>query len=412
MTLPSQGEIILPLLRALDEAGGRMRPREVYEELADRFDLDEDERRATVPNGAEGRAVNAWERRVRNARQRAVAQGLVAGDGFNVWTVTEKARRGLLNCRPGVCVVLYTSEFGRSVFAECQTAVGLFDDASIDLLVTSPPYPLLRPKQYGNRDEAAYVEWLAEILAAYKPKLRSTASLFLNLGDVWNRRSPTMSLYQERLVIKLCDEYGYHLAERMTIENPSRLPGPAEWVTVRRVRVTPSTEALYWLSPTEHPKANNRAVLRPYSESMRRLLAKGGQGKSRRRPSGHALGEGAFSRDSGGSIPHNLLIAANTSSNDAYQRHCRQLGLPVHPARFAPAAVEFPILLTTDEGDHVVDIFGGSNVVGRVAERLRRRWTVVEKSLTYAAGGMFRFDSAEVREFDADLVGAALAQAA
>jgi len=48
------------------------------------------------------------------------------------------------------------------------------------------------------------------------------------------------------------------------------LPSPAEWVCVRRIRVTPSIEQIYWL--TKKPAiatANNRHILRPYSQSMR-----------------------------------------------------------------------------------------------------------------------------------------------
>lgn len=408
--LPSQQQLLFPLLETLRDGGGSMRPHEVYEQLAERVGLPEDERLRQVPNGAEGRPIRAWARRVRNTRQQAVERGLIEDSGggrYNIWSLTERARSGLYNSRAGVCITVYTTAGGTALWAECETAVGLFADDSVDLIVTSPPYPLQRQKAYGNRGELAHIDWLAECFAAYKPKLRESGSLIINMGDVWNKGLPTMSLYQERLILKLCDELGFQFCQRLLWQNSAKMPGPAEWVCVRRIRVTASTENVWWLSKSAWPKAHNQTVLRPYSESMRRRLAAGGEKAGGVRPSGHALKAGAFGDDRGGSIPHNLLASSNTSSNDGYLRACRAAGLPVHPARFAAELPEFCILLTTDPGDHVLDIFGGSNLTGRTAERLGRRWTTVEKSLAYAAGGLFRFAPEAVNMLDHDLLGEA-----
>lgn len=410
--IPSQQELLFPLLEVINAGGGEMSPREVYDELARRVGLSDEERAATVPNGAEGRHVNAWERRVRNTRQTAVARGYVEGEPgrrrFNLWAITEKTKRGLLNCKPGVCVIIYQSELGTSLWAECQSAVGLFEDESIDLIFTSPPYPLRRQKAYGNRDEEAHVEWLLACLSEWKPKLKETGSLVLNMADVWQPGSPTVSLYQERLMLRLCDEIGFNLNQKLFWQNPSKLPSPAEWVTVRRVRVTPSVEQCWWLGAGDgsRTKAKNANALRPYSESMARLLAAGGERSARVRPSGHAIKPGAFAGDNGGSIAQSLITAANTSSNDQYQRACRAFGLPVHPARFPQALPNFFIRLLTDPGDHVVDIFGGSATTGEEAERLGRRWTCVEKSLAYGLGGLFRFSADALRSVNRDLWGA------
>lgn len=399
--LPSQQTLLLPLLETLNDAGGKMSPQEVYEELARRVSLSEEERRRRVSNGREGRAINEWERRVRNTRQQAAARGLVETDPaqarFNLWALTEKAKRGLLNCKPGVRITIFTTELGESIWAECETAVGLFSDHSIDLLLTSPPYPLQRTKKYGNRPALAHTEWLLECLSMWKSKLTATGSLVLNLADVWEPGTPTISLYQERLLLRLCDDFGFHLNQRLYWHSPAKMPSPAEWVTVRRVRVTPSVENLWWLSTTPFPKANNRNALRPYSESMKKRLEAGGERRASVRPSGHKLKEGAFTTDCGGSIPHSLIVASNTASNDQYQRMCRDAGLPIHPARFPEQVPEYCIKLMTDEGDLVVDIFSGSTMTGRVAERLGRRWACIEKSLAYAAGGLFRFTSSELQ---------------
>lgn len=394
--MPKQQTLLFPLLQTLDEAGGQLRPAEVYDALARRVGLPDEDRQRLTTNGAEGRPINHWERTVRNVRQAATRQGLIENEPgrrtFNLWALTEKSKRGLKNCRPGVVVTVFTTGLGRCLWAECQTAVSLFDDDSVDLIMTSPPYPLLTRKQYGNLDADSHVSWLFDVFSAWKEKLSPTGSLVINMADTWTRGEPTLSLYQERLVIRLCDEAGYSLCEKLFWQQPSKLPGPAEWVNVRRVRVTPSVEQIWWLAKSPFCRADNRKVLREYSESMRALLGGGGERRGRVRPSGHSLRAGSFSADNGGSIAQSLLVAANTASNDEYQRLCRLAGLPAHPARFPEALPEFFIKFLTEPGDLVADIFGGSTVTGRVAERLGRRWASVEKSLAYARGGMFRFD--------------------
>ena len=85
--------------------------------------------------------------------------------------------------------------------------------------------------------------------------------------------SPTRSLYQYELLIRLCKMF--HLAQDFYWFNPSRLPTPAEWVTIKRTRVKDAVNPIWWLSKSEHPQADNRQVLRPYSKSMKRLLRDG-----------------------------------------------------------------------------------------------------------------------------------------
>jgi site-specific DNA-methyltransferase (cytosine-N4-specific) len=223
--------------------------------------------------------------------------------------------------------------------------------------------------------------------------LADDGSLVLNIADVWNPGTPTQSLYQEELLLALVRDVGFHLAQRTYWENPSKMPSPAEWVTIRRVRVTPSVEQVYWLSKTAHPKADNRRVLRPYSASMRKRLADGGD-VGGTRPSGHARADGAFGRDLGGSIAHNLLTIPNSSSNDAYQRACKAAGLPVHPARWPKELPGFYIAMLTDPGDLVYDPFGGSGQLAAACERLGRRWLSSELMREYVLGSRFRVQDA------------------
>src|SRR5262249_25107967 len=150
---------------------------------------------------------------------------------------------------------------------------------------------------------------------------------------------------------------------------------PAEWVTVRRLRAKDAINSVWWLALDPFVKADNRKVLRPYSESMKSLLKNGYKPKVR--PSGHDISD-KFQRDNSGAIPPNLIELANTESNSYYLRRCNEEGIKPHPARFPAGLPEFFIKLLTEPGDIVLDPYAGSNVTGATAEALGRRWISVE----------------------------------
>ncbi len=264
---------------------------------------------------------------------------------------------------------------------------------SIDLVLTSPPFPLRRQKSYGNVPADEYVEWILPFAEEIYRVLSPTGSFVLDIGGTWNPKSGTRSLFQYELILRLCERF--HLAQDFYWYNPAKLPSPAEWVTIRRTRVKDAVTSIWWLSKTEDPQADNRRVLQPYSKSMRRLLRDGYD--SALRPSQHKIGP-QFRRDNGGAIPPNLLSASNTRSRDPYIQRCRAAGLPVHPARFVPAIPEFFIKFLTQPGDLVLDPFAGSNVTGHVAEELGRRWVSVEINADYVAGSRLRFQEAAPSE--------------
>src|SRR5207237_6559631 len=182
--------------------------------------------------------------------------------------------------------------------------------------------------------------------------LRPDGSFVLELGSAWNRGSGTRSLYQYELLLRLCQRF--HLAQDCYWFNPSKLPTPAEWVTIRRTRVKDAVNIIWWLSKTEVPQADNRRVLVPYSRSMRRLLRDGY--KVARRPSQHEIGP-HFRRDNGGAIPPNILPVPNTRSYDLYIRRCKAAALPVHPPRFPPEIPHFLVLFLPRDGQPVVNPF-------------------------------------------------------
>jgi DNA modification methylase len=266
---------------------------------------------------------------------------------------------------------------------------------SVDLIMTSPPFGLVRKKSYGNERADDYLEWFEPFAEGFRKVLKPSGSLVIDIGGSWKPGTPTRSLYHFDLLIMLCREFGFHLCQEHYWWNPSKLPTPAEWVNVRRVRVKDAVNCIWWLSPTPWPKANNRRVLAPYSDSMLDLFENGYDAKLR--PSGHDISE-KFVTNNGGSVPPNLLALANTESNGLYQDYCREKGLPIHPARYPATLPEYFIRLLTDPADVVLDPFAGSCVTGEAAEYLKRRWICCETSQPYLEGALARFREAPERK--------------
>lgn len=219
--------------------------------------------------------------------------------------------------------------------------------------------------------------------------LTKDGSLVLNIGGSYNAGVPTRSLYHFKVLLMLCEGLGFNLAQECFWFNPAKLPTPAEWVNVRRIRIKDAIEYVWWLSKGEWPKADNSRVLSSYSEDMKRLLARGFRAKQR--PSGHVITP-KFGQDRGGSIPTNVIERGNTESNSEYIRACERAGFKPHPARFPRALPEFFIKFLTVEGDVVLDPFAGSNMTGAVAEHFGRRWLAFEIRDDYLASSRVRFN--------------------
>ncbi len=297
--------------------------------------------------------------------------------------------RTLIRSKPA-----YTTPSGAMYEGDSVELLRQLPDRSINCVVTSPPYALHFKKEYGNVAKDEYVEWLRPFAREIFRVLADDGSFVLNIGGSYNAGSPTRSLYHFRALLMLCDEVGFHLAQEGFWYNPAKLPSPAEWVNVRRVRIKDSVEYVWWLSKSPMPKADNRRVLVEYSPDMRRLLVRGY--KAKKRPSGHNITKKFVDR--GGSIPSNVLERGNNESNSEYIKLCQAHEMKPHPARFPAALPEFYIKFLTEPGDLVLDIFAGSNTTGAIAESHGRRWLGFELEPRYVNNSRLRFGLPPVKE--------------
>jgi DNA modification methylase len=285
----------------------------------------------------------------------------------------------------------YYTEKGQAYVGDSLELLAELREGSIDLVMTSPPFALRRQKTYGNVEETEYVNWIKPFGKQVFRVLKESGSFVLDLGGAYRLGVPSRSLYNFRVLLTFCDEIGFHLAEDFYWFNPAKLPSPIEWVNKRKIRAKDSVNTVWWFSKTECPKADVRNVLAPYSERMKKLIADPENFyKPKKRPSGHDI-SASFGKENAGAIPSNLLSIPNTDSNSSYLRLCKEFGLERHPARFPAELPAFFIKMLTDEGDVVLDIFGGSNTTGFAAEALRRRWLTFESNQEYLAASVFRF---------------------
>lgn len=294
----------------------------------------------------------------------------------------------------------------------------------VQLVMTSPPFPLNTKKAYGNRTQDEYVEWFADFAPILRDMVTEDGSIVIEIGNAWMPGRPVMSVHVMKAFLRFLEKADLHLCQEFIWYNPARLPSPIEWVNKERSRVKDAFTRVWWMSPNERPKADNRNVLREYSPSMKRLI-KSGKYNAGLRPSAHNIGAESFKTDNKGAIPPNvgdvdgipsidgtisqqqfeqtmtqisefeeatnLLKAANTVSSDDYRKFCLNQGAKVHPARMPKSLADFFVKFLTDKGDIVLDPFAGSNTTGAVAENLERKWLGVEADWKYAAHSIGRF---------------------
>lgn len=292
---------------------------------------------------------------------------------------------------------IYETSLGKAYFADSLEVMRSMRKESVDLVLTSPPFALRRKKSYGNVSADEYGDWFWPFAKAIHRILKPTGSFVLDIGGSWNKGLPTRTLYHFELLVRLCGKSGlFHLAHEFYWYNPAKMPAPAQWVTIERIRVKDSVNPIWWLAKSPRPDASNLRVLKPYTKSMEDLLQRGYNDGAR--PSGHVVSK-SWGKRQDGAIPPNLIVASNTSSSDPYLKACRRLGLEVHPARFVSAVPEFFIKFLTNVRGKVLDPFAGSNVVGAAAENLGRKWISAEINESFAVGSAFRFNGVGEKVF-------------
>lgn len=385
-----QGLLQFPLLEAIAAAGGKARPRDLYADLADRLGLDEEAATASR-DCADGQSYVVFQQQVRWARQTAVARGLIARTDRGVWELADPAYEQLKRARRGSVVLLYSVSDGFALWAHAEEAAGAIAPGSVDLILTSPPYPVVR-RAYGRFTVPEWLAWMSDLVGLWRGLLRDRGTLAVNLGDVFVGGTPALSPYVERFTLDAIDRHGLHLAGRMPWHSPTKLPH-LQWAVKHRVRPKNTLEHVILFSRDPNPDWDTRRLpAEAYAVRTRAQAARDADRARESRPCGHVINPQAFAQTAGGPIPGNLIVSGGVTGSSDFARRCALEGLPAHPARFPDALPRKVILLTTAPGGLVYDPMAGSNTTGKVAADLGRRFIASEPMLTYARASALRFD--------------------
>lgn len=403
VTIPSRDQLLLPLLETVHELGGSARPPEVIEKLTERFALpDEIAKESQLCDlGRWGtRRRYPWRQTVHWVRQEAAARGLIDRNTKGVWVLTELAIDQLCNCRPGLILVVYETPSGEAVWADAITAAGALKDGSINLLFSSPPYPVLSGRRYGVYSETEVIDLVLRCATDWKRALTDDGSIVLNFKDVWLPKAQTggavRSVYQEKLLLSLVEDVGLFFADRLYWRNPSHTP-ESFWTTVAKVRLNQDTEHLFWLSKSANPKARSERIMVPPKPSTIETYLRKSERASRVGPSGqNSVFEEQVAAIHAGEalrvIHRNTFEFANSDNHTVLRRALTEARLPQFDAMMPLKLAERVIEFLTDSGDTVYDPFFHSGTTGLAAEQLGRRWVGSDRSLGYVLGSALRFN--------------------
>ena len=393
------------LFEAVLKAYGDGAPRSnaaLYEQLRDTVDLPPHAWSERVPIGASGELHNPLRRRLRWFQQSLREVGMIerVPEQRGVWQATAKGKEALTPAPQGQALVAFSTELGVALWADCSAFRSLHEP--ITLILSSPPYPLSRPRAYGGPSLASYVDFICDALEPLVRHLTPEGSLTLNVGnEVFEPGSPARSLYRERLTIALHERLGLHSMDLLIWHNASKPPGPTAWASKKRVQLNVAWEPILWFAKDPlRVKADNRRVLLPHTTRHQKLIDRAGETRTAVFGDGaYRIRPGAFGSPTEGRIPRNVLqFGHRCKDQDRYRAYARERGLPVHAAAMPLALASFLVRWLTEPGDLVTDPFAGSVTTGRAAEVNGRRWMVTEKFLQYLQGAAGRFDGLDAAQ--------------
>jgi DNA methylase len=94
----------------------------------------------------------------------------------------------------------------------------------VQLIFTSPPFPLNRKKRYGNRQGEEYVNWLTAFAPTFRKLLKKDGSIVLEMGNSWEPGRPVMSTLALRALLSFLDKGGFHLCQQFVARYTSPMP--------------------------------------------------------------------------------------------------------------------------------------------------------------------------------------------
>ena len=248
----------------------------------------------------------------------------------------------------------------RLYFGDAVKELKKVDDASVDLIITSPPYADQRKQTYGGIHPDEYVEWFIPIAAELQRVLKPTGTFILNIKErvVAGERHT----YVLELILAMRSQ-GWLWTEEMIWHKKNCYPG--KWPN----RFRDAWERLLQFNKQKNFNMYQDAVMVPTGDWAKSRLKKLSDTDRMRDES--KVGSG-FGKKIENWIGRSMAYPTNV------MHMATECGNKNHSAAFPEALPEWFINLFTREGDCVLDPFMGSGTTITVAERMGRNAIGVE----------------------------------
>jgi len=396
---------------AVYQNGGEISNDHLYQAVKEPLGFDDDDYNVRHAIGKAGKKHCVAQRKVRWFQQSLRRLELVerVPGRRGVWRLRPREDQQLTPPVPGMTLVGFSTNLGVALWSSCDVFQRI--NEPVALLITSPPYPLAKPRLYGGPTEAQMVDFVCKSLEPVVKNLLPGGSVALNVsGDIFIKGTPARSTYVERLILAVSDRLSLSLMDRIVWTSP-KPPGPMAWASGTRQQLNVAYEFVLWF--TNDPIkcfADNRRVLEPHTDRHLRLMATGGERRTSVNNDGaYRLTKGvSFANQTPGRIPRNVQAHTNHSAEvNALRKLAKEHELPVHGALMPLSLATFLIKFLTEKGQLVVDHFGGWGTSALAAEQLERRWITTEQMAEYVAGHALRMRHCEgfLTSFDMPLRG-------
>lgn len=296
--------------------------------------------------------------------------------------------------------------------ADCFEEIKNFADNSIDLIITSPPYSdiISYGKNIDVKKSTEYVDWILPLFNEIYRVLKPSGSFILNINDNCSGGYRNTFIYEliyrssKETKLKFYDTYIWH--------KKNGIPNGAN----KRFRNT--TEFIFhFCKDNKLMKFYMDRVLEETNDETKKRFKRNGlstpQGKivdGSRKKIKYLTGSANKTKD-GYTEKTNIRILPDKTRPDNVFRFATagasRDNTIKHPAPFNKELPQYFINLLTDEGDIVMDTFGGIMTSGLAAKSLNRNFIGIELNEKYAEFGEKRIngdllDIYEVCQYDMD----------
>ena len=272
----------------------------------------------------------------------------------------------------------------------CFDLIKILEDNSVDLIITSPPYADI--VNYGNnvsiKKPKEYCDWLLPIFNDIHRVLKPSGSFILNINDNCSNGLRNPFIYeliyrsQKETKLKFYDTYIWHKLNGIPNGSPKRFRNNTEFI-FHFVKNQKEIKFHMERVMEEPAKSTSDRAKYPWHVSNHGVIKDGKRVKEKTSDYSSVLEKGVR--------PDNVFRFRTAGTER--DNHIK------HPAPFNKELPGYFINLLTDEGDLVLDIFGGIGTTNIAAKEQNRQHISFELNPKYVEFGNNRIEGKELEKY-------------